>query len=618
MGKRAWLETAIATEYLPFLSSLSDDESGKRQAEQYNQTIRSAWAAKGLSELSQQQSLMDTTRRAIKDHLGENHFSLDYIKFTTDEYISLNDAKQGRVASRNEQVQFLDDPDAIVVKAIALLDSPEWSEVAAGLSVLTGRRSSELLSTAQFIKCSEWSVTFTGALKRGGETQVLSFEIPTLAPAELVCQALSKVRHQLPESVEMKADDVNRKYGSAVIRQCDRHFTDLVPAREGKDNLYTHLFRSVYATIATFWYCPPNVNEVEYKAAIQGHYAILDESNLERRRSLSASRHYSDYEIADEVVFKEGGKRKGVKLKTEGVKVIEAFQETVEAVVSSREKKKLSSVRITRDDKSLLEQIFQQLKLDESLNQSFKMNELLNWVKSRLDAEPISSSPESEVKPNSETPQETQSDQGELEKEKTTNGELEPITLTVSLPSEGNAVATSQTNHTSLLNPTTSGLEAKLDKLVDVMTQFISLQMQGATQPLSDQPARAKTKPTTSDKQTTAVSSTQEIHQTDQTTAQRTPRNSPIAEAAIYNAIDAIIAHNNAIELHDLKWAISINAVKELVSDVTKSQRLVQKVIASRQDEIETHHALHQLEPNHNHRHKRKRTIREVIPFNSI
>jgi hypothetical protein len=165
MGKRAWLLDAITTDYLPFLARLKDNEEGHAEAEQFNEVIRSSWAARNLSELSQQQSLMDITRRAIKDHLGEKHFSLDYIKFTTSEYIILNDAKQGRVAERNEQVQFLDDPDAIVQKAIALLKSPEWSEIAAGLSVLTGRRSSELLSTARFTKCSKWSVTFTGALR---------------------------------------------------------------------------------------------------------------------------------------------------------------------------------------------------------------------------------------------------------------------------------------------------------------------------------------------------------------------------------------------------------------------------------------------------------------------
>jgi hypothetical protein len=125
MGKRAWLNEAIANEYLPFLASLDDNEKGQTQAEQFNQTIRKSWSARGLTKLSQQQSLMDTTRKAIKNYLGEKHFSLNYIKFSTSEYIQLNDAKQGRVAERNEQVQFLDDPDAIVRKAIALLKSPE-------------------------------------------------------------------------------------------------------------------------------------------------------------------------------------------------------------------------------------------------------------------------------------------------------------------------------------------------------------------------------------------------------------------------------------------------------------------------------------------------------------
>jgi hypothetical protein len=211
---------------------------------------------------------MDTTRRSIKDLLGEKHFSLDYIKFSTEEYIELNNLKQGRVELKNEQIQFLDDPDAIVERAISLLDSPEWSEMAAGLSVLTGRRSSEILSTARFVQFSDWSVTFTGALKRGGETQVLSFEIPTLAPAALVCQALDKVRKQLPDAAHLPPEQVNSQFGSAVIQQCDLHFQDLVPCREGKDNLYTHLFRAVYATIATFWFCPPP----RQRCGVQGGY----------------------------------------------------------------------------------------------------------------------------------------------------------------------------------------------------------------------------------------------------------------------------------------------------------------------------------------------------------
>jgi hypothetical protein len=290
MGKRAWLSDLIDNDYLPAIALLSDSPQGRAKAQQLAARMRQEWSDRGAQALNQQQSLMDQTRRAIKDQLGEDHFSLDYIKFSTEEYTQLNDEKQRSVSERNEDLKQLHNPDGIVATAVRLLESPEWAEVAAALAVLTGRRSSELLSTAKFEPKTRWSVVFTGALKRGGEPQTLSFEIPTLTTSEKVCKALAKIRRELPETQELPAKEVNARFGSAVAAACDRHFADLVPPRAG-GNLYTHLFRAVYATIATFWYCPPRVDPVEFRAAIQGHYAVLDEHNPELRRSLAASRH---------------------------------------------------------------------------------------------------------------------------------------------------------------------------------------------------------------------------------------------------------------------------------------------------------------------------------------
>ena len=90
------------------------------------------WIEHGHTDLKQQQSLMDQTRRAIKDKFGQDHFSLNAIKFTTEEYTRLNDEKQRSVAERNEDVKSLENPDAIVAEAVRLLDSPEWAEVSAG------------------------------------------------------------------------------------------------------------------------------------------------------------------------------------------------------------------------------------------------------------------------------------------------------------------------------------------------------------------------------------------------------------------------------------------------------------------------------------------------------
>ena len=632
MGKRSWLNDAIANEYLPFLDSLNDDEAGRAKAKEFNQTIRNFWAERGLSTVAQQQSLMDTTRRSIKDLLGEKHFSLDYIKFSTEEYIELNNLKQGRVELKNEQIQFLDDPDAIVEKAIALLDSPEWSEIAAALSVLTGRRSSEILSTARFVQCSDWSVTFTGALKRGGETQVLSFEIPTLAPAALVCQALERLRKQLPDAAHLPPEQVNSQFGSAVIHQCDLHFQDLVPRREGKDNLYTHLFRAVYATIATFWFCPPRVNDVEFKAAIQGHYAILDEQNSERRRSLTASRHYSDYEIADSLIARYNGRRKGVRLGEVGVQAISPFRERFEEQPKPHHRKKLlGSVRIWREDKPLLDQIFERLGFDSHLNQSEKMALLLLWVDGKLDASPQPLQGELDLDTHPFDNEAIATDTATLISSPDPQGAVSEAAPKATAPSvevflqpddEPDPEPPVESPSPPVEEaPPPSVLEATLERLADVLDRFLDFQMAQANAPQSPSPKKSSPPkeaiPTPSEAMEEAVSEAAPLANSDEAQPPRSQRNSPEAEAAINSAISSLMAHNDKTELHDLKWFISINSVKELVSHLTKSQRLVQKVMASRQQEIDPHNSKHQLEPTHNHRHKKKRKVGEVISLSS-
>ena len=167
MGRRSWLTELLNNQILPSIAQLSDLDEGRAECQQLAQSLRDQWLEHGQTDLKQQQSLMDQTRRAIKDKFGEDHFSLNAIKFTTEEYTRLNDEKQRSVAERNEDVKSLENPDAIVAEAVRLLDSPEWAEVSAGLAVLTGRRSSELLSTAQFEPKSQWSVVFY----RGTQTQ---------------------------------------------------------------------------------------------------------------------------------------------------------------------------------------------------------------------------------------------------------------------------------------------------------------------------------------------------------------------------------------------------------------------------------------------------------------
>ncbi|NJP10094.1 MAG: hypothetical protein HC866_11950 [Leptolyngbyaceae cyanobacterium RU_5_1] len=597
MGKRTWLENLINNSYLPAIAKLRDTPEDRKDAEHWADWMKRQWEEHGLKTLKQQQSLMDRTRRAIKDRLGEDHFALESMRFTTEEYVQINNEKQGVVSQRNEQVQFLDNPDAIVAQAVRLLNSPEWSEIAAGLSVLTGRRSSEILSTAEFVPKTKWSVTFTGALKRRGETQILSFEIPTLTTAEKVCKALEKVRRELPEALGLSPQAVNSKYGQAVARACDRHFAELVPVREGKDNLYTHLFRSVYATIATFWYCPPRVNETEFRAYIQGHFAVLDEHNPELRRSLAASRHYSDYEIADQVIENYGGKRKGIKLGVGGVEMIEAFKvdevvELLEELPPKPGRRQTTSVRLWQDDKAGLNQVFQHLELDEDLSQQDKMAYLLKWISERLEMP---------------YPKRVEALQEEDQQEPPRMDNALPVEeveeLKNALPIEKHEEAQIESDPEVQETVISTGLEAKIDKLVDVMTQFIQVQMRSGPVPQSVVP-----KPVTS-----SIAQAQE-QEAPNTTSQEQPerrrRRSNETDEIIHQAIRAIMQYNDQAARYDDKWAITINALKAFA----KSQRKIEMILQDRKEEIKHHHDKHQIDPErHNLKHRGKHKIEETI-----
>ncbi|MBD3557326.1 hypothetical protein H6S82_00385 [Planktothrix sp. FACHB-1355] len=318
---KKWLRELL-DEFLPSVESLRDTPSDRAAAQRWADWMKGKWVERGLVELKQQKVPMNDTRNAIKA-LDPYHVALEYMNFTPSEWTIVNEPLEQRVADRNENIQLIDDPQAIVDKATELLDSREWNEVAAGLAVLTGRRSSELLHTAEFTYKTPFSVTFTGALKRRGEPVTLRFEIPTLASADKVIAALNKVRAWV-DTEGMDNRQVNDKYGPAVVKACDRHFCELVPHRSGRDNLYTHLFRCIYARIATHFYASPRVSDIEYMATIMGHFQILDAEDPSLRRSLVSSRHYNDYRIGDRNGNIDG--RQGIKLGLPGVEVIEVFK----------------------------------------------------------------------------------------------------------------------------------------------------------------------------------------------------------------------------------------------------------------------------------------------------
>jgi hypothetical protein len=151
----------------------------------------------------------------------------------------------------------------------------------------------------------------------------------------------------------------------------------------------------------------------------------------------------------------------------------------------------------------------------------------------------------------------------------------------------------------------TTGLEAKIDRLIDVMLRFVQVQTGGNANDDGKTTARTRGKVAV-EKPIAESSSTRSGEPSPAPRKYKTGE----ADTTINRAIDAIIAHNERDDrLHDEKWAITINALK----NYSLNQRAIERIVNERKDEIDEHHRKHQLGNRHNDRHKRKYKISDVI-----
>ncbi|GAB4440195.1 MAG: hypothetical protein OHK0035_30950 [Cyanobacteria bacterium J069] len=330
-GATQWVKGLIKA-YLPQLKDqvISPQQFALRLTEELE--------SRGLVTLAQQKNYRSNVVQALKV-IDESHPAIAFVSPTTEEYRALNEAQRGRLAERETKYFTSDQAEALVNRAIALLDSAEWSDVGAGLAVLIGRRISEIL-LSRFSFKSAWSLTFSEMAKKV-ETEGLVIEIPTLAPAEVVLRAIERLQKGLriedlklsSLSSKMAKQVVNRRYSEAVSAKCIAYFSGLVPTRSGREELYTHVFRAVYATIATHWFCPPTVPEYSFKAEIQGHFTLTQDGR--KLPNYSARANYDDYAIGTEDGNRDG--RLGIKLGLlPELEVIEAFRKPQETSMRTR------------------------------------------------------------------------------------------------------------------------------------------------------------------------------------------------------------------------------------------------------------------------------------------
>lgn len=337
-AKTAWLEQAL-THLLPHVWNLTTESLGWQEtASNWAKKIDLLFKEKKLTTPGQQKNRRTDIANALRT-FTPNHPVIPFILLPSEVYVQLNDEQINRLNARENNLFSIQQADELVKKAIALLESEKPDEVAAGLAVLIGRRISEILISS-FKPRTDYSLLFSKAVKRRSEVE-MEFEIPTLAPAERTLDAITYLKQvwnirdlralNLPENHLKRR--INARY-SGVPHACRQHFSDLVPGRKAEtdsgERLYTHLFRAVYAEIATYYYKPDWVPDHRFKAEIQGHFKLA--TNGQRIPNYSARQNYDDYLIRDRVAGAPG-----VKLGLPGVEILEVFQKGITAIDNDAE-----------------------------------------------------------------------------------------------------------------------------------------------------------------------------------------------------------------------------------------------------------------------------------------
>ncbi len=574
-----------------------------------------------------------------------DHPALNVVGFTAHEWMEINSSAASATASRT--TQFLASTEAIASQANQLLQSLIWSEVAAGLAVVTGRRVSEILKTAHFTFKSTYSVMFTGAVKRRQESVALNFEIPTLVEANTVIEAISKLRGWLDTS-NLTNRQINERYEQAVAQACERYFRELVPLREGKGNLYTHLFRAVYATIATHWFCPPRVSDLEFRAYIQGHFQILNETDEQKRTSMAAQRHYWDYKIADGQGNVDG--RLGIKLQETGVQVLDAFDQPKTTTTIREDRGQKVHLRVFSDDRAHLAEIQSQFDLNSRADAFHYCLELaqsllstadtLNQTPQQLTAKLTDLTSESKLSDLEPSPSELNLDG---DSDRLSTNEPPEIKLAQSDQVTEDSSDQSDVVETNAVDLSAQDAQPKTEELSDVEGQtatqsealFDRLDRQqqslssltdaihGLVQVLASSPSPSSTSQASTSKPQSESQSHQKpsdptttspiSHRSEPSSDTISPRKrrSELSRQKVNRYIDAIMAYNDVLNRpHPDKWLITIAALKRLTHC---GQSVIYDVLNSRATDIQFHHEKHQLGQYHNQKGKNSPKIESVI-----
>ena len=232
------------------------------------------------------------------------HIFFKYCSLTKEEWDKRN--TKTNVINRMENPTLID-PDVYLKTTGILLWSDEPHKLTVGLIAATGRRPTEILSTAKFTKIEDekYGVLFEGQLKKRGENPL--FKIATLYPADFIIDRLNFLRstenNQMLQELELY--EVNDKRGVSINRVVKKYFSTGLPPRYGNESISCKDLRAAYGRLASKREYPDKDSKQQiYFGQLMGH--LKGENPTDRDlKSLLTTMNYNDYYIKKDIPFPE-------------------------------------------------------------------------------------------------------------------------------------------------------------------------------------------------------------------------------------------------------------------------------------------------------------------------
>jgi len=197
--------------------------------------------------------------------IEQRHIALKYLIKTKLESVARGESHVTAIDTKQKNARIVS-RSAAVETAKGLLKATSYIALALGLSLLTGRRITEVLKTAKLTPITPVTMRFSGQLKtKGAEKSRDDYEIPVLADSAEIADALARLRRAKDFS-NYTESQINSLTSKETGIQCRRYFGAIIPDVKPKD------LRALYAQICwdTVGQSSPKL-QLGYFAEILGH-----------------------------------------------------------------------------------------------------------------------------------------------------------------------------------------------------------------------------------------------------------------------------------------------------------------------------------------------------------